>query len=145
LNLILFFIRHINVCLPSFLGFNGRSTKCTTHPSPPTKNNTSTILPWNSLRKRLSSTYSWTNEDKVEGILFYPCTLDDTKKLNNFEGEQYVQTNIQIVCQGKEVTATTYVWSGQKEQVSFEDWDFNEFRIHRLLNWLDLFDGFEFT
>jgi len=87
-----------------------------------------------------------TIENTVEGILFYPRNMDDRRKLNNFEGEQYTRTTVEVVCDsGQNVEATTYVWSGETEEIAKEDWDFNEFETNRLSDWLDLFDGFEFT
>ena len=50
-----------------------------------------------------------------------------------------------VVCDsGQKVEATTYAWSGEKEKVTEKDWNFNEFEMYRLADWLDLFDGFEF-
>ena len=84
--------------------------------------------------------------DLVEGMIFYPRNMDDRRKLNNFEGEQYALEIVKVVSEsGERVEASTYVWSGEKAEVSETDWDFKEFESSRLSDWLDLFDGIEFT
>ena len=56
------------------------------------------------------------SEDIVEGVLFYPRSMGDRRKLNNFEGEQYARITVEVVCDtGQKVEATEYMWSGEKE------------------------------
>jgi len=46
---------------------------------------------------------------------------------------------------GEQAEASTYIWSGEKDEVTQMDWDFKEFESSRLPDWLDLFNGIEFT
>lgn len=85
-------------------------------------------------------------KDLVEGIIFYPRNMDDRRKVNNFEGERNAREIVNVVLEsGEEVKASTYVWSGDNDEVAEMDWDFKEFESTRLPDWLDLFDGMEFT
>jgi gamma-glutamylcyclotransferase (GGCT)/AIG2-like uncharacterized protein YtfP len=71
--------------------------------------------------------------DCVKGIIFYPRNMDDRRKLNNFEGEQYTREIVKAVFEsGEQVEAFTYVWSGEKAEVTETDWDFKEFESSRL-------------
>ena len=82
----------------------------------------------------------------VKGIVFYPRNMDDRRKLNNFEGEQYTMEIVNVVLEsGEQVEASTYTWSGGDDEVTETDWDFREFESTRLADWLDLFDGIQFT
>jgi hypothetical protein len=72
--------------------------------------------------------------------------MDDRRKLNNFEGEQYPMEFVKFMFEsGEQVEASTYIWSGEKDQDAETHWDFKEFEFDRLPDWLDLFDGIEFT
>jgi gamma-glutamylcyclotransferase (GGCT)/AIG2-like uncharacterized protein YtfP len=87
-----------------------------------------------------------TENDLVEGLIFFPRNMDDRRKLNNFEGEQYTTEPVKVVLEsGEQIEASTYIWSGEKDEVMATDWDFKEFESSRLADWLDLFDGMEFT
>ena len=89
---------------------------------------------------------SGTERDLVEGVVFYPRNMDDRRKLNNFEGEQYTMETVNVVFEsGEQVEASTYIWSGDKDEITKTDWDFEKFVSTRLPDWLDLFDGIEFT
>ena len=84
--------------------------------------------------------------DFVEGMIFYPGNMDDKRKLHNFEGEQHVIEFVKVVLEsGEQVEASTYIWSSEEEEVTEMDWDFQELESRRLPDWLDLFDGIEFT
>jgi hypothetical protein len=84
--------------------------------------------------------------DLVEGLIFYPRNMDDRKKLNNFEGEEYSMEFVKVMFEsGEQVKAATYIWSGEKDQVTGANWDFKEVELNRLPDWLDLFDEIEFT
>ena len=48
--------------------------------------------------------------DDIEGLLFAPRNMDDRRKLNNFEGEQYKATTVHVESEGERIAATAYVW-----------------------------------
>jgi gamma-glutamylcyclotransferase (GGCT)/AIG2-like uncharacterized protein YtfP len=84
--------------------------------------------------------------DLVQGLLFIPRSEDDTRKLDNFEGDLYSRENVTVYVsvEGVEVgiEACTYVWCDEGE--SNETWDFEEFVRDGLDEWLDSFEGLEF-
>jgi gamma-glutamylcyclotransferase (GGCT)/AIG2-like uncharacterized protein YtfP len=82
--------------------------------------------------------------DCVHGLLFVPRNSDDRRKLDNFEGEAYLATTVEVQCSDEIVEATAYVWGGDKDAVSDDPWDLEEFERDRLEDWLDLFEGMEF-
>jgi len=81
--------------------------------------------------------------DHIEGLLFAPRNMDDRRKLNNFEGEQYKATTVHVESEGEKIAATAYVWAGNESDVS-DMWNFKRFESERLPDWLSLFDGIEF-
>jgi gamma-glutamylcyclotransferase (GGCT)/AIG2-like uncharacterized protein YtfP len=85
-----------------------------------------------------------TKEGSVDGVGFYPRNIDDRRKINNFEGEQYAREIVKVTTGGEEVEVSTYIWSGQDDEVSEMEWDAKEFESSRLPDWLDLFEGMEF-
>ena len=107
--------------------------------------NPSTLSQGECLGKDYPALVKGAQHDLVEGMIFYPRNMDDRRKLNNFEGEQYAREIAKVVSEsGDQVEASTYVWSGEKAEVTEADWDFKEFESSRLSDWLDLFDGIEF-
>jgi len=84
--------------------------------------------------------------DQVDGILFTPRNINDRRKLHNFEGEQYKLETVHVVSEpGMECEAFAFVWDGEREELEDREWSFAEFENKRLQDWLDLFDGVEFT
>lgn len=72
-----------------------------------------------------------------------PRNSDEGTKLDNFEGEAYLATTVNVRCFDEFVEATAYVWAGE-DTVSDEPWDLEKFEKDRLEDWLDLFEGMEF-
>lgn len=84
--------------------------------------------------------------DIVKGLVFYPRNIDDRRKINNFEGENYSLETVKVALEsGEQVEASSYIWAGEHSELSNTNWDFTEFELHRLSDWLDLFEGMEFT
>lgn len=82
----------------------------------------------------------------ADGLLFCPQNNSQRRKLDDFEGEAYVVTPIQVIIvgeEGKMVDADAYVWAGEREAVSAEPWDLDTFIRERLEDWLELFSGME--
>ena len=66
------------------------------------------------------------------------------KKLDDFEGEAYKITHVEVVMEdGTKVEGDMYVWDGDMEKLSDEPWDLEWFVKERLEDWLDLFEGME--
>jgi hypothetical protein len=82
--------------------------------------------------------------DYVHRLLFVLRNMDDHRGLNNFEGEQYLATTVEVHCSDEIMVTTTHVWGGNRDEVSDAPWELEEFERHRLEDRLDLFDGMEF-
>ncbi|KAH7189580.1 AIG2-like family-domain-containing protein [Fusarium flagelliforme] len=81
---------------------------------------------------------------EVDGYLLILETMSQRKKLDDFEGEAYKITPVEVVMEdGTRVEADMYVWDGDMEKLSDEPWELEWFVKERLGDWLDLFEGME--
>ena len=81
---------------------------------------------------------------EVDGYLLILETASQRKKLDDFEGETYKITHVEVVMEdGTKVEGDMYVWDGDMEKLSDEPWDLDCFVRERLEDWLDLFEGME--
>jgi len=79
---------------------------------------------------------------EVEGDLLTLETKSMRKKLDDFEGEIYTATSVDVVLEdGSVVEADMYVWAGDQDALSDEPWELDSFVKERLQDWLDLFEG----
>ncbi|KAJ3497660.1 hypothetical protein NLG97_g1735 [Lecanicillium saksenae] len=87
--------------------------------------------------------------DSVDGYLLQVDSTSQRKKIDEFEGEIYTITAVQVhVLQNNEPTgeiidADVYVWDGDMEMLATDPWELETFVKERLEDWLDLFDGME--
>ena len=82
----------------------------------------------------------------VDGLLLHPLGTSQRKKLDDFEGEGYVVTPVQVTVVGEEgqmVDADIYLWNGERDAVSADRWDVDTFIRERLDDWIELFAGME--
>lgn len=82
----------------------------------------------------------------VDGLLLCPQDKSQRKKLDNFEGDAYMVTPVQVTIVGEEgpmVDADIYLWNGERDAVSVDRWDLDTFIRERLDDWIDLFAGME--
>ncbi|KAG6919745.1 hypothetical protein DXG01_001579 [Tephrocybe rancida] len=82
----------------------------------------------------------------VDGLLLYPQDKSQRKKLDDFEGEAYMVTLVQVTVVGEEgrmVDADAYLWNGERDAVSADCWDLDTFIQERLDDWIELFAGIE--
>ena len=82
----------------------------------------------------------------VDGLLLCPQDKSQRKKLDDFEGEAYVVTPVQVNVVGEEgqvVDADIYLWNGERDAVSVDHWDLDTFIKERLDDWIELFAGME--
>lgn len=84
------------------------------------------------------------------GYLLRPQTRSQRKKLDDFEGEAYQVTAIEVsllddTAEAVEtgIGADIYIWNGEEHLVSDQAWDLQWFIRERLEDWLDLFGGME--
>ncbi|KAF5596551.1 hypothetical protein FPCIR_3957 [Fusarium pseudocircinatum] len=81
---------------------------------------------------------------EVDGDLLILETKSMRKKLDDFEGETYSPTSVDVVLEdGSVVEADMYVWAGDQEALTDEIWGLDTFVKERLEDWLDLFKGME--
>ncbi|KAF5613653.1 uncharacterized protein FTJAE_13863 [Fusarium tjaetaba] len=81
---------------------------------------------------------------EVEGDLLVLETNSQRKKLDDFEGEIYTPTSVDVVLEdGSVVEADMYVWAGDQDALTNEPWELDTFVKERLEDWLDLFEGME--
>lgn len=82
----------------------------------------------------------------VDGLLLYPQDKSQRQKLDDFEGEAYTMTPVQVTVIGEEgrtVDADIYLWNGERDAVSMDPWDLDTFIRERLNDWIELFAGME--
>ncbi|KAK0440968.1 uncharacterized protein EV420DRAFT_1621032 [Desarmillaria tabescens] len=65
------------------------------------------------------------------------------RKLDDFEGEAYIVTPVQVSVEGQMVDADIYLWNGEPDAVSTDCWDLDTFIRERLDDWIELFAGME--
>ncbi|KAF5699329.1 hypothetical protein FMUND_14810 [Fusarium mundagurra] len=81
---------------------------------------------------------------EVDGDLLILETKSQRKKLDDFEGEIYAPTSVDVVLEdGSVVEADMYVWAGDQDALTDEPWELDTFVKERLEVWLDLFEGME--
>ena len=69
-----------------------------------------------------------TSEDRVEGFLYFPRSLEDIRKIDDNEDESYCRETAEVVdSKGQVVEAYVYVWCDELDELAKEDWDFEEF------------------
>nr|CEG04997.1 unnamed protein product [Fusarium clavum]CEG05856.1 unnamed protein product [Fusarium clavum] len=80
----------------------------------------------------------------VDGYLLLLETKSQRRKLDDFEGEAYKVTSVNVTLEnGTIVEADMYLWNGDTEKLSDEPWELEGFINERLEDWLDLFEGME--
>jgi hypothetical protein len=82
----------------------------------------------------------------VDGLLLCPQDESQRKKLDDFEGEAYTTTPVQVTVIGEEgqmVDADIYLWNGERDAVSVDRWDLDTFIRERLNDWIELFADME--
>jgi gamma-glutamylcyclotransferase (GGCT)/AIG2-like uncharacterized protein YtfP len=81
---------------------------------------------------------------EVDGYLLILETKSQRKKLDDFEGEIYTPTSVDVVLEdGGTVEGDMYVWAGDEDALSDEPWELDTFVRERLQDWIDLFEGME--
>ncbi|KAH7248638.1 AIG2-like family-domain-containing protein [Fusarium redolens] len=81
---------------------------------------------------------------EVDGYLLILETKSQRKKLDDFEGEIYTSTSVDVVLEdGSVVNSDMYVWAGDEDALSDEPWELDTFVRDRLEDWIDLFEGME--
>ena len=79
----------------------------------------------------------------IEGLLLRLQDKVQRRKLDDFEGESYKVTPVEVVLQsGERVQADMYVWDGDAA-VTDDEWKLDTFIKERLEDWLDIFSGME--
>lgn len=79
----------------------------------------------------------------IDGLLLCPQDKSQRKKLDDFEGEAYMVTPVQVTIVGQMVDADAYLWNGERDAVSADCWDLDTFIRERLDDWIELFAGME--
>lgn len=64
----------------------------------------------------------------VDGLLIKDVDFHSMQILMFFEGDEYQPRQVMVFDQDIEITATTFVWIGEKGLLEDKDWDANEFR-----------------
>jgi len=79
----------------------------------------------------------------VNGLLFLPQNTSQRKKLDVFEGDGYVATQVQvnIAEEDRVIDADVYLFNGSNDEVSADPWDLDWFIQERLEDWIEIFAG----
>ncbi|KAK0207668.1 hypothetical protein IW262DRAFT_1302551 [Armillaria fumosa] len=76
----------------------------------------------------------------------WPQNKSYRRWLDEFEGEAYTVTPVQVAVVGKEdqmVEADIYLWNSERDALSFDSWNLDALIKVRLDDWIDLFGGME--
>ncbi|KAF4985272.1 hypothetical protein FGRMN_11244 [Fusarium graminum] len=83
-------------------------------------------------------------DHEIDGLLLVLETKSERKKLDDFEGEVYLPTAVAVTLEdGTTADADMYVWNGEAEALTTEEWKLEDFVKDRLEDWIDLFAGVE--
>ncbi|KAF5677573.1 hypothetical protein FHETE_1624 [Fusarium heterosporum] len=83
-------------------------------------------------------------DHEVKGLLLVLETKSQRKKLDDFEGEVYLPTAVAVTLEdGTTADADMYVWNGDAEALTTEEWKLEDFVKDRLEDWIDFFAGME--
>lgn len=83
-------------------------------------------------------------KDSVEGIVYFSVSNDDVKRLDLFEGNQYIRVEVNCLLSDNNFLKThTYLINPQQPTiVNPEDWDKQQFEQNGLKKFLDKYKGF---
>jgi len=83
-------------------------------------------------------------EDTVEGLVYCNVSNDDLKRLDLFEGNQYIRVEVDCLLSHNSYLKThTYLINPQEQTiVDKEDWDKQHFEQNGLKNFLNKYKGF---
>lgn len=75
---------------------------------------------------------------QVPGMIAYNLTDDHVKKLDVFEGDEYLRTVVTAWDRkhGKYVPVNAYVWTDDESMLLPGDWDFEGFVKNKMANWV---------
>jgi len=82
----------------------------------------------------------------IDSLLLCPQDKSQQKKLDDFEGEAYIVTPVQVTVvssEGQMVDVDIYLWNGERDAVSADHRDLDTFIRERLDDWIELFTGME--
>lgn len=80
----------------------------------------------------------------MDGLLLVLENESQRIKVDDFEGETFGVKSVSVTLDtGEVVQADMYIWLGEAEKLSTEEWDLDSFEKERLQDWLDLFEGME--
>lgn len=66
--------------------------------------------------------------DRVEGFLYFHRSINDEKKLDDFESDSYRREEVEVVDRNNKVIESyTYVWCDDLDDLEASDWSFDEF------------------
>jgi gamma-glutamylcyclotransferase (GGCT)/AIG2-like uncharacterized protein YtfP len=83
-------------------------------------------------------------EDSVEGIVYFNVSNEDLKRLDLFEGNQYIRVEVNCLLSHNSYLKThTYIINPQEQAiVDREDWDKQQFEQNGLKKFLNKYKGF---
>lgn len=79
----------------------------------------------------------------VRGSLVTGLNAQDIRRLDIFEGDQYIRVQVEVAVLSAEATETaekvraeTYVWADGMRGLESEEWDFDEFQREKMWAWI---------
>ncbi|OCH95700.1 hypothetical protein OBBRIDRAFT_497930 [Obba rivulosa] len=82
----------------------------------------------------------------VNGFLVYPKDASESARLDMFEGPAYERTVVTVhLADNSTVGAIVYLWKGDEKLLSDTDWDFEQFLVEKLADWLEVYQGMSLT
>ena len=68
-----------------------------------------------------------TPTDRVEGFLFFPRSIRDVKRLDDFECDSYRREEVEVIDANNVVIKSyTYLWCDELDDLEAWDWNFDE-------------------
>lgn len=74
---------------------------------------------------------------KTVGLLFENMDDFSLAIISFYEGGEYKQRQVKVLCNNKYEAALTFVWSKELRLLENKDWDFEDFQKNRLKFYLD--------
>jgi gamma-glutamylcyclotransferase (GGCT)/AIG2-like uncharacterized protein YtfP len=74
---------------------------------------------------------------ETKGKILADVDDSDLKILSVYEGDEYAEKKVKVLCINKYEDALTFVWSKELHLLENRDWDFEDFQKNRLKFYLD--------
>lgn len=82
-------------------------------------------------------------ESKITGVLYYNVSSQDIAALDEYEGDEYLRKTLKTLHDGKHSVIQGYLYVGDQQKFSDEEWDYHDFVSYDLDAFLNHYIGFK--